>query len=135
MNILKQSLSTSLSLLPRAKKYRSGNNKFFHFAFLYHKNNLISIGQNNPDKTNTRALKIAKKFNLDTTYPYLHAETDAISKIWNTYDINSNLTMVIIRLNKHGKLRNSKPCTKCKQVLEGVGINKVYWSINDGFNK
>lgn len=131
MHPVKQSISIALSLLPKAKSSRKTKNKFFHFAFGYHGNKLLAIGQNQPDKTNPKALKIEKKFNIKNHYPYLHAETDLISRLWNEYRIDSNLTMVIIRLNKNGELRNSKPCAKCSKIIQSLGITDLYWSIND----
>lgn len=135
MNIIKQSIDVSLSLLPKAKNFRNGKNKFFHFAFGYHKSKLLGIGQNNPEKTHTQALKFAKRFHTNTEYPYLHAETDLISRLWGKYYIDSSLSIVIIRLNKHGYLRNSKPCDKCQKILDALGIEKLYWSTNNGFNE
>jgi tRNA(Arg) A34 adenosine deaminase TadA len=135
MSILDQSYNIALSLLPKTKNSRSTRNKFFHFAFAYQKSKLLAIGQNNPEKTHTRALKIAKKFNLDSEYPYLHAETDLISRIWNKYYINDSIRLVVIRLNKQGELRNSKPCDQCCSIIKSVGIDKVYWSVNNGFKK
>lgn len=135
MNIIQQSLNISLSLLPKVRNSRSTKNKFFHFAFGYNKSKLIGIGQNNPEKTHTSALKIAKRFNLNTEYPYLHAETDLISRLWGKYYIDDSLTMVIIRLNKRGELRDSKPCNKCNIIMNALGIEKVYWSTNHGFEK
>lgn len=135
MNIIKNSVQISLSLLPRARNARSSRNKFFHFAYAYRKNKLLAIGQNNPDKTHTQALKIANRFNTDASYPYLHAETDLISRIWGKHYIDSSLKIVLVRLNKNGELRNSKPCLKCQQILDALEIDKVFWSINNGFHK
>jgi tRNA(Arg) A34 adenosine deaminase TadA len=134
MNIIHQSLDIALSILPKAKEQRNTKNKFFHFAFGYRKNKLIAIGQNNPEKTHTQALVFAKRFKTDDSYPYLHAETDLLSRLWGKYYIDSSLSMVIVRLNKHGVLRNSQPCPKCAKILHSLDINKVYWSTNDGFN-
>lgn len=135
MNIIDQSLDIALSLLPKAKKERSTKNKFFHFAFGFKKNKLLAIGQNNPEKTHTKALIIAKRFNTDLEYPYFHAETDLISRLWGKHYIDSTLKMVIIRLNKHGKLRCSKPCERCEQILKSLSITKLWWSIDDGFSQ
>lgn len=135
MNIIEQSYTVALSLLPQAKSNRFTKNKFFHFACGYHKNRLLAIGQNNPEKTNAKALKIAKRFNLHTDFPYLHAETDLISRLWGKHYIDGNLSIVVIRLNKLGQLRNSEPCDRCKSVLKALDIEKVYWSIHNGFNK
>lgn len=135
MNILDQSYSIALSLLPKAKQCRQTKNKFFHFAFGYKKNKLLAIGQNNPEKTHTQALLLARRFNTDLEYPYFHAETDLISRLWGKHYIDNNLKMVIIRLNKHGKMRCSKPCERCEQIINGLGITKVWWSDENGFYK
>ena len=135
MNIVDQSFSIALSLLPKAKEVRDSKNKFFHFAFGYHKNKLLAIGQNNPEKTHTQALFLAKRFNTDLKYPYLHAETDLISRLWGKHYIDGNMKMVIVRLNKRGELRNSKPCSRCSKIIKALGIKEIYWSTDDGFNK
>jgi len=135
MNIIDQSMDIALSLLPKAKKSRSSRNKFFHFAFGYHKNKLIGIGQNNPEKTHTKALVLAKRFNIHSDHPYLHAETDLISKLWGKHYIDETLKMVIIRLNKRGQLRNSKPCEKCDIILKALDINRIWWSTDYGFEQ
>ena len=135
MKIVAESLDIAQSLLPKAKNSRDGKNKFFHFAFGYDNKKLLGIGQNNPDKTHTNALKLAQRFKTDTDYPYLHAETDLISRMWGKYYIDSSLTVILIRLNKHGQLRNSKPCSKCSKILEALGIEKLHWSTNEGFHQ
>lgn len=135
MNIIDQSVDIAMTLLPKAKQGRNTRNKFFHFAFGYKKNKLLAIGQNNPEKTHTQALIIAKRFNIDSNHPYLHAETDLISRLWGKYYIDENLKMVVVRLNKRGELRNSKPCEKCSKILDSLGVTKIWWSVHNGFNK
>lgn len=135
MSILEEAYDISLSLLPKAKLSRTTKNKFFHFAFGFRKNRLIGIGQNNPEKTHTQALILSQRFNLNTEHPYLHAETDLISRLWGKYYIDSSLKMVVLRLNKRGQLRCSKPCEKCEQIIRSLGITKLWWSIDNGFEK
>ena len=135
MNIIDQSLDIALSLLPKAKEERNTKNKFFHFAFGYRKNKLLAIGQNNPEKTHTQAVMLARRFNTELEHPFLHAETDLISRLWGKYYIDNSLRMVIIRLNKRGELRCSKPCERCDQIIKSLGINKVWWSDVNGFCK
>lgn len=135
MNIIYQSLDIALDLLPKAKQERSTKNKFFHFAFGYKKNKLLAIGQNSPEKTHPQALNLAKRFNVNLAHPYFHAETDLISRLWGKYYIDSSFKMIIIRLNKRGQLRCSKPCHRCEQIIKSLGINKVWWSIDNGFNE
>jgi hypothetical protein len=135
MSIIEQSVDIALSLLPKAKNARNSKNKFFHFAFGFKKSRLLAIGQNNPEKTHPQALMLAKRFNTDTEHPYLHAETDLISRLWGKHYIDNSLKMVIVRLNKRGELRCSKPCEKCSQILNALSITKIWWSDNNGFNK
>lgn len=135
MNIIDQSFEIALTLLPKAKMNRSTKNKFFHFALGYKKNKLLAIGQNNPEKTHTQALLLSQRFNIYNDYPYLHAETDLISRLWGKHYIDSSLKMVIVRLNKRGQLRCSKPCEQCEQIMSALDIKKVWWSIDNGFNK
>lgn len=135
MSIIEQSLDIALSLLPKAKNARHSKNKFFHFALGFKKSRLLAIGQNNPEKTHPQALMLARRFNTDTEHPYLHAETDLISRLWGKTYIDSSLKVVVVRLNKRGELRCSKPCDQCSQVLNALGIHKVWWSENNGFHK
>lgn len=135
MNIIDQSLDIALSLLPKAKEERNTKNKFFHFAFGYRKNKLLAIGQNNPEKTHTQAVMLARRFNTELEHPFLHAETDLISRLWGKYYIDNSLRMVIIRLNKRGELRCSRPCERCDQIIKSLGIKKVWWSDINGFCK
>jgi hypothetical protein len=135
MNIIEQSVGIAITLLPKVKMNRNTKNKFFHFAFGYKKNKLLAIGQNNPEKTHTQALVLAQRFNLQNEYPYLHAETDLISRLWGKHYVDSSLKMVIVRLNKRGQLRCSKPCERCDQIIRSLGLNKVWWSTENGFNE
>lgn len=137
MNIINQSIDIALRLLPVAKSQRNSRNKFFHFAFGYDKNKLIGMGQNNPEKVNAKALKLAKKFNIDSyqEFPYLHAETDLISRLWGKHYIDNSLKIIIVRLNKRGELRNSCPCEKCNKIMSALNITEIYWSTDNGFNK
>lgn len=135
MNIIEQSVGIAITLLPKVKMNRNTKNKFFHFAFGYKKNKLLAIGQNNPEKTHTQALLLAQRFNIQNEYPYLHAETDLISRLWGKHYVDSSLKMVIVRLNKRGQLRCSKPCERCDQIIRSLGLNKVWWSTDNGFDK
>jgi hypothetical protein len=133
--ILKTSVDVATSLLPKAKDARRTKNKFFHFCFGFHGNKLIAIGQNNPEQTNAKAYHMRQRFNVDARYPYIHAEVDMLSKLWGKYYIDNNLKVVVLRLNKQGILRNSKPCEKCSAILQALDIDKLWWSIDDGFQK
>ena len=133
--IFDTSLEIATDLLPQAKSCRESKNKFFHFAFGFHRNKLIAIGQNNPEKITAKSYHMRQRFNVCSQYPYVHAEVDMLSKMWGKYHIDNRLRVVVIRLNKKGELRDSKPCSKCSSILDALNVTKVWWSINDGFSE
>lgn len=104
--------------------------KFNHFAFIWDKNKLLAIGKNNPAKTNRKVLYFGERFNVDKfkKYPFIHAEIDALAKCWGRYEIGKSHTMVVIRIDRNGRLNNSKPCPNCSQVLQGIGLENIIWS-------
>ena len=42
-------------------------------------------------------------------------------------------TLVIIRINRQGDIRSSKPCAECVKHLKHYGIKKIFYSSDDGF--
>lgn len=123
MCIIKKSINYSRSLFSSCATHQQ------HFAFLFVRNKLISIGQNDVDSTNNKGVKIAKRFGAEkhVKYPFIHAEVDAISKAWGKTRICKKHTLVSIRLNRHGELRISKPCHDCGIILSALGLRVVYF--------
>lgn len=122
-NQIKKSIEYSRKLLSK------NSTDFQHFAFIFKKNKLLSIGQNDPTSTNAKSTKLAKRFGAKKPliYPYIHAEIDAISKLWGKLYIDKIFTLVSIRLNRHGELRISKPCKDCQIVLKGLCIPVIFY--------
>jgi hypothetical protein len=134
MQILEQSLAIAETILPKIYPTRK-KNKIFHFAFGYKKNKLLAIGQNDPEQPSVKALRLSKKFHTNLKYPYLHAEADLISRLWGKHYIDSKLKVVVVRLNRHGELRQSKPCKRCDKILKALDVNKIWWSTENGFSQ
>lgn len=130
--IVEKSIELSNSLFPSAYSEKNGY-KCFHFAYLYRRNTLLSIGQNSYELSN-KALYFGNKFSINNMkkWPSLHAEISAISKIWGREYIDSSIKMVVIRLNKNRELGNSKPCKSCSAVISVLGIDKVWYSTKSG---
>jgi len=40
--------------------------------------------------------------------------------------------ILVIRIDRTGKLNNSKPCNECIQMLKKYNINRVYYSNSEG---
>lgn len=96
---------------------------------------MICFTQNNPIKTNARAYRIGERFNLPKykQYPFFHSETKLIDRLLNKYNyINPNWTIVVMRINRCGKILGSKPCINCNKLLQSVGLSKIYYSLDDG---
>ncbi len=66
----------------------------------------------------------------------IHAEKEAIMKLISnkTFNKRKTINVVVIRVNRLGHLRNSKPCQKCqefihKMTLKGYRFN-VFYSVD-----
>ena len=75
-------------------------------------------------------------FNIQTykEFPYVHAESHLISQLLDRYNsIDTNLSIVVVRIGRDGRMRLSKPCENCAKILGAVGLNDVYWSVGDNY--
>lgn len=131
--IVRKSIQLAHDLFPSASAVKVKRYQVYHFAFIYYRNKLISIGQNSQSE-DRRALYFAQRFNVPhiRQYPWLHSEISAISRLWGRHHIDGSERMVVIRTNKFGELHNSKPCVHCTTVLQALNINKVWYSGQDG---
>ena len=127
-----KSVQVACQLFP--ERYISQRSKAFHFAFLWKKNRLISIGQNCADKPCAKALYFAKRFKTHhrIKYPYIHAEINAVQKVWGKTQIDSSFSLVSLRVSKDCILRNAKPCGDCQTVLSAIGVDDIWWSDKNG---
>ena len=133
MNKIDKSIKIAIQLFPMAYSNKRSY-QAFHFSFLYKRNKLISIGQNNINQESAKAKKFADTFGLkiQKRFPYIHSEIDSLSKVWGKQYIDGFYSMVVIRLNKSFNLQMSKPCSSCSKVLRAIGLCKVWWSDKNG---
>jgi hypothetical protein len=128
MKILKKALKLSYDRFkPNSFQRR------YHFTIAFDVNKPILICQNNPIKINHKAYRIGQQFNIQTyqDFPYVHSESHLISKLLDRYNsIDTNLTIVNVRINRQGIVLLSKPCGNCQKILDAVGLKKVYWSMD-----
>jgi hypothetical protein len=126
MKILKKALKLSYDRFnPNSLQRR------YHFSIAFDGNKPILICQNNPIKVNCKAFKIGQMFNIQTyqEYPYVHSESYLISKLLDRYNsIDTNLSIVNVRINRQGRTLLSKPCDNCQKLLKAVGLHKIYWT-------
>jgi tRNA(Arg) A34 adenosine deaminase TadA len=60
----------------------------------------------------------------------LHAELGCILNLDRS--VTKGTTIYVVRVNRDGKLRMSKPCSMCSTALEHVGVKKVFYSNKEG---
>ena len=75
--------------------------------------------------------------------PAIHAEVNAVSNHFGKqlrysdkygWIINKkikNLNIMVVRKKNDNTLGNARPCYKCTMMLQNIGINKVYYSMDD----
>jgi deoxycytidylate deaminase len=88
---------------------------------------VVSIGYNNK-RTSWLQRLYAKKVGKPLS-DMEHAEVDAIRKA------KSPVTLVVVRTNKKGDLRNSKPCSICWELIHDSGIKEVFYSDEEGIHR
>jgi len=107
----------------------------YHYAAAFDGQKMISFTQNNPIKTHAGAYRIGEEFNLPKykEFPFFHSESRLINNLLSRYDrIDPSWKIVVMRINRCGKILGSKPCINCNKLLNSVGLNTIYYSSDDG---
>ncbi len=92
-----------------------------HFSFIIKKNRLRAIGWNSL-KTHPLAAKIGYE------YHFVHSELSAITRFDGRPTELTNCVLINIRINKLGKILNSKPCVDCVRLIDTFGIKQVFYT-------
>ena len=99
------------------------NGTFFHVAAIFHKNKILSIGQNS-----FKTHPLAKKFGHRNSS--IHAELSSIVR-FGVEDCEG-LSMAVLRIGRNGKLNLSRPCRCCQNLIQQVDIKNVYYTGGSG---
>lgn len=119
--ILKQLFELAYDLLDRNTKYKSN-----HISFITRRTTIVTIGRNYEDKENA----VANRFKyIDGR---LHSELDAIIKFSNKNYKLASCKLWVIRIDRHDKIRLSRPCNRCIRMLASFGMRRVYYSTEEG---
>jgi len=105
----------------------------YHFAYIFRRKKILAIGINGPYDYDSRTRYFGYRYNIHKykEHSHAHAETDALSKCWGKIMLDSNHTMIVLRLNNRGELYNSQPCSPCQTILDQIGFKEIWWSTND----
>lgn len=91
-------------------------------AIIYDKRGrVLSIGKNSYFKTHPYQAKCAEQVGLPHKQ-FLHAEIHAIVRC---RQLDKAHKIVVMRFDKEGKARNSKPCPVCQSAIEATGIKII----------
>lgn len=96
-----------------------------HGAVIYRGKQIISIGYNSL-KTHPLASHLYE-------YPHIHAELDAVIKAKGK-DLHG-CSIAIVRINRSGYLRNSRPCSCCMHLLVEKGLKYITYSAKEKLAK
>ena len=97
---------------------------FIHFSFVIHNNKIVEWGKNmsgNPPK-----------YFGYPKWSKIHSEISAVKKAKGLIK-GEPFSMVNIRTNRRGSLRNSKPCPSCQRFLKELKCLKITFSYEGGF--
>jgi tRNA(Arg) A34 adenosine deaminase TadA len=119
--ILKRAVETAHALCPT--NWKNVNNS--HIAFLVKKNKIIKIGWNRK-----RTHPEISKHPYHDGYVGTHAELDVILKS-GLEDLNDH-SMIVLRVDRKGRLANSKPCPGCLSLLKSYNVEEVFYSDSEG---
>lgn len=61
-------------------------------------------------------------------YPCRHAEAGAILKAMRINKNLSDLSLLVVRIRKDGRLTMAKPCSECRRYMIKAGITSFYFS-------
>jgi len=61
----------------------------------------------------------------------LHAEQHAIMRVPNKELLNG-ASLLVIRINRNGKLTNARPCKNCMKTINYFKISNIYYSNENG---
>ena len=119
--IIKRAIETAHALCPT--NWKNVNNS--HIAFLVKKNKIVKIGWNRK-----RTHPEIAKHPYHEGYVGTNAELDVILKSGEE-DLEDH-SMIVLRVDRKGRLANSKPCPGCLSLIKSYNLSDVYFSNIEG---
>ena len=99
-----------------------------------YKKQIISVGFNSNKTHPIQKMYNKERFDCDSTPHSLHAEITALIFLKDRKDIKwEDVDIYTYRENKSGEPRLSKPCKSCMALIKNLGIKRIHYTTNDGF--
>jgi deoxycytidylate deaminase len=100
-------------------------------------NNLINVLKESQNGLNKKDVNKLSSFCDDNFKLSIHAEENCLQKYFHdskfiNYNSRSKLRILVIRIDNHGNLINSKPCNNCIEMMRKYGIKKISYSNENG---
>lgn len=129
MEIISRRIQKYVELAVRQAKLSDPALTHAHGAVLFSHNKVLNVSHNKAGFSS-----FGRRFKPSAlkcpSYASLHAELRAVLNVDKSSTRGSSV--MVVRLNSAGKLRNSKPCAMCEQVLRFCEVKTVYYSNDNG---
>ena len=119
MRIFKKFEEIAFAMVPVDRS----NSQFFHVAFIFQKNKILSIGVNS-FKTHTWARELGYKGDA------IHAELSACLKLGE--ENCSRYNIAVLRINRQNSLAMSRPCPHCGALLRKLKFKRIFYTNGGG---
>ena len=91
---------------------KSRHPRFKHGSVVVHRNSIIGRGAN---------------------IGFTHAEVYGLINISNIR--KKCISVFVVRVSFSGEFRNSRPCARCHAYMKKIGVSRVFYSTDGGFEK
>ena len=129
-SLFEEALSIAIKKIEFHPQYRN----FIHYSFVVQNNKILGYGKNN-FREPPKYYGYHEKFRDKQIVPRFHAEIDSYFNSRHLIDRRFPFDMINIRLNRQLKIRLSKPCEPCFNLLTDLGCRRFYYSSLIGWLK
>lgn len=125
-NLLRHCLMQALRKLPNHPQRRH----YVHYSFAVVGGSVYVVGTN---KSAVPSVHLG--YNQRVPEPKIHSELDAYRKLRKIVPIGKvQWSLINVRLNRTGEMKNSKPCHVCQEWLGAVGCTEIVYTTEVGWN-
>lgn len=100
-----------------------------HWSFVIQKNEIVEW------TNNIRKGEPVLRYGFKDGRHRIHSEPSAIKKAFGLIDKRKGFELFNVRIGFDGKLRNSKPCNVCHNLIKAFGCTQCFYTDGDGVSK